>query len=106
MGVGGGVPREGISLEKDHPRNGTSSKELLNLECSINYSSGTSSRHGKGKAHVVNVECFVLYGFNGVECFEGFGFEGLWAFAALFGFLFPFLFFFFCGIPCVYSLYT
>jgi hypothetical protein len=32
-----------------------------------------------------------------VLCFEGFGFEGLWAFAALFGLLFPF-FFLWCSV--------
>jgi hypothetical protein len=61
--MGGSFICERISLEKDHPQKGKGSKELLNVECSINYSSGASSRHGKGKAHV---ECLVLYGFKGV----------------------------------------
>jgi hypothetical protein len=48
-----------IAIEEDHPRevkgacsNPRGRRELLNLECSINYdTTGTSSRHGKGKAH-------------------------------------------------------
>jgi hypothetical protein len=36
----------------DLPRKGKGRRELLNLECSINYDSkGASSRRGKGKAH-------------------------------------------------------
>jgi hypothetical protein len=49
------------AIEKDHPREvkGVCSKsrgkrELLNLECSINYgTSSTSSTRGKGKGHIL-----------------------------------------------------
>lgn len=41
-----------ISLEKDRPQKGKGSRELLNLECSLIYCSGVSSKHGKRKAHV------------------------------------------------------
>jgi hypothetical protein len=53
---------EGIEdIEEDHPRKvkgvrlkPRGRRELLNLECSINYDAyGTSSRRGKGKAHAV-----------------------------------------------------
>jgi tRNA(His) 5'-end guanylyltransferase len=47
------------AIEEDHAREGKGAssrgrRELLNLECSINYESTcASSRRGKGKAHVV-----------------------------------------------------
>jgi hypothetical protein len=54
-----------IAIEKYHSREvkgacSRGKRELLNLECSINYeSTSASSRRGKGKAYVFSVERFV-----------------------------------------------
>jgi hypothetical protein len=73
---------EGIEdLIEDIPLKVKGRRELLNLECSINYDAkGASSRRGEGKARLIAFDGFGHCCLVGVGVVGFFGQVGLWVF--------------------------